>query len=66
MGRREEMQRARLDVGMSGSALGITAHYLLPKSTSFSRSGRVLTNGSAEARSRAKRDGEREAGSGCM
>lgn len=62
MGRREEMQRARLDVGMSG----ITAHYLLPKPTSFSRSGRVLTNGSAEARSRAKRDGEREAGSGCM
>jgi hypothetical protein len=37
-----------------------------PTPTPFSSSAPVLTNGSAEARGRAKRDGEREAGSGCM
>lgn len=65
------MQRTGVDVGMSGGALEIKAHYTLPKPsisspTSFSSGGWVLTNGSAEARGGAKRDGEREAGSGCM
>lgn len=51
--------------------LEIKAYYVLPSPaftspTSVSSNGWVLTNGGAEARGRAERNREREAGSGCV
>lgn len=51
--------------------LGIRIHYIVPKNSILlplptSDNGQGLTNGGAEAWGGAERDGEGEAGSGCM
>lgn len=56
---------------MSGNVVGIRIHYTPPKhsillSLPTSNNAQGLTNGCAEAWGGAERDGEGEAGSGCM